>query len=107
MNSQDNLLSSEPSNPITAGPERHNITKAEDKGFQMAIMSMAKGLIEDANKSLNADQQHTQLNGIMRTVQDMRVKTESLSQGFYCCYETPRPKQLGGGGLFGLYSTVC
>lgn len=55
MNSQDNLLSSEPSNPITAGPERHTITKAEDRGFKMAIMGMVKGLIEDANKPLNAD----------------------------------------------------
>lgn len=68
MNSQDNLLSSEPSNAITAGPERHNITKAEDRGFRMPIMSMVKGLIEDVNKSLHADRQHTQLNGVMKTV---------------------------------------
>lgn len=103
MNSQDNLLSSEPCNPITAGPEKHNLTEAEDRGFKMAIMSMVKGLIEDANKSLNADWQHRQLDGIMKTVQDMRAETESLSQGFCCCDETPRPKKLVEGRVYLAY----
>lgn len=63
----------------------------------MAIMSMVKGLLEDVNKSLNADWQRKQLNETMKTVQDMRAETESLSQGVYCCDETPRPKKLGEG----------
>jgi hypothetical protein len=35
------------------GSKKSNLAEAQDNGFQIAIMSMLKGLKEDMNKSLS------------------------------------------------------
>lgn len=40
----------EPSNLATAGPEKLNITEAQDKDFKKAIINRFKVLKEDRNK---------------------------------------------------------
>lgn len=53
LNSQDNVLPPELSNPTTVCFEKCNIAEAQDKGVKTVINNMFKDIKADMNKSLN------------------------------------------------------
>lgn len=47
------MLTLEPSNITTVGPERVKMAQVQDKNFKIAVMNTIKVLREDMNKSLS------------------------------------------------------
>lgn len=59
INNQHNIPPLEANNPIVLGPEKGNLSKAQDKYFQTAIVNILKDLREDMNKYLNEYHENT------------------------------------------------
>ena len=72
----------EPSNPATAGPERHKIAETQGKDLKIVFNNMIEVLKEEITKSLkdiyeNTNKQWKEMN---KTVQDLKVEIESIKK---------------------------